>query len=200
LPRATPQIFLSGFSIRGARLVESCPIIARTGCCQQTQAATNHSPELFQCQAHLKTASATAAAGVLIWPKPPSIAVNVVLLLRLHIDSGGVSARLLLCFGFGEAKAKRFVSPDTKKACCFCHPQAAGDKWLIMPAADENQCRSYTMICFWICYNRNHESRRKKHGKVLRISSHPARQVCSKKAGGALCKVCNTLIESRERI
>jgi len=29
----------------------------------------------------------------------------------VHLDSGGVSACLLLGFGFGEAKAKGFVSP-----------------------------------------------------------------------------------------
>jgi hypothetical protein len=37
-------------------------------------------------------------------------------------------------------------------------------------------------------------------GKVVRISSHPARQVCGKKVGGILCKVCNTLIEPREKL
>jgi hypothetical protein len=52
--------------------------------------------------------------GLLNWPKPPPGAVNVVLLRRLHIDSGGVSARLLLSFGFGESKARGFVSLNIK--------------------------------------------------------------------------------------
>jgi hypothetical protein len=66
----------------------------------------------FQCRVHREITSATAAAGLLIWPNPPPGAVNVVLLRRLHIDSGGVSALLLLGFGFGESKAKGFVSPN----------------------------------------------------------------------------------------
>jgi hypothetical protein len=59
-----------------------------------TLAITNHCRNRFQSQAHRKMTPATAVAGVLIWPKPPPSAVNVVLLRRLHIDSGGVSARL----------------------------------------------------------------------------------------------------------
>jgi len=57
-----------------------------------TLVTTNHCRKRFQSLAHRKIALATATAGVLIWPKPPPSAVNVVLLRRLHIDSGGVSA------------------------------------------------------------------------------------------------------------
>jgi hypothetical protein len=81
-----------------------------------TLAIANHCRKRFQSHAHRKMALATAAAGVLIWPNPPPSAVNVVLLRRLHIDSGGVSALLLLGFGFGESKAKGFVSPDISQS------------------------------------------------------------------------------------
>src|ERR1035438_7210072 len=81
-----------------------------------TRAAANHCRIRFQCRVHREITSATAAAGLLIWPNPPPGAVNVVLLRRLHIDSGGGSALLLLGFGFGESKAKGFVSPETSQS------------------------------------------------------------------------------------
>jgi hypothetical protein len=116
LSRAVSQIFLSPFQSvmpvwwNPARWLLA-PVAVR-----QTLATTKSLLKNLQCQVNRKMASATAAAGVLIWPKPPPIAVNVVLLRRLHIDSGGVSALLLLGFGFGESKAKGFVSPETSQS------------------------------------------------------------------------------------
>jgi len=81
-----------------------------------TPATANQLPEKIPMSGSSQIASATAAAGLLIWPKPPPGAVNVVLLRRLHIDSGGVSALLLPGFGFGESKAKGFASPDTRQS------------------------------------------------------------------------------------
>jgi hypothetical protein len=77
-----------------------------------TLATANQLPEKIPMSGSSQIASSTEAAGLLIWPNPPPSAVNVVLLRRLHIDSGGVSACLLLGFGFGESKAKGFVSQN----------------------------------------------------------------------------------------
>jgi len=95
-----------------------------------TLAMTNRCRKQFRCHAHRKIASATAAARGLNWPKPPPHAVNVVLLRCLHIDSGGVSARLPLGSGFGESKARGFVSPmDIIAMASWLIMQLNADRW-----------------------------------------------------------------------